>query len=91
MRGGELDRVDHRRETVRVLRETELSGHVRGPARARLIPSNDRELVGQRSELGLPDAAVLPSFVHKRQRRSFANALVRDLEPACPNDVHGQS
>src|SRR5206468_348540 len=91
MRGAELDRLDQRREAVRVLRETEVGGYVRGTACARLIPSNDRELVGQRSELGLPDAAVLPGSVHKHQRQSFTDALVRDLEVACRDDVHGQS
>src|SRR6266576_3309876 len=60
MRGAELERLDQRREGVRVFSETEIGGYVRGTARARLVPSNDRELVGQRSELGLPDAAVLP-------------------------------
>jgi hypothetical protein len=29
--------------------------------------------------------------MHKRHRRSFADALVRDLEPAYPDNVHGQS
>jgi len=61
MRGAELDRLDQRREAVRVLREAKISGYVRGTARARLVPSNDRELVGQRSELGLPDAASSPA------------------------------
>src|SRR6266480_6213395 len=65
MRGAELERLDQRREAVRVFSETEIGGYVRGTARARLVPSNDRELVGQRSELGLPDAAVLPGSVHK--------------------------
>src|SRR5512132_4137282 len=91
MRRAELDRLDQRREAVRVLREAEISGYVRGTACARPIPSNDRELVGQRSELGLPDAAVLPGSMHKRQRRSFADALVRDLEPAYPDNVHGHA
>ena len=91
MRGAELDRLDQRREAVRVLREAKISGYVRGTARARLVPGNDRELVGQRGELGLPDAAVLPGSVHKRHRRSFADALVRDLEPAYPDNVYGQS
>ena len=91
MRWAELDRLDQRREAARVLRKAEIRGYVRGKARAGLVPGNDRELVGQRSELGLPDAAVLPGSVHKRQRPSFADALVRDLEPGCPDDVHGQS
>jgi len=84
-------RLDHCREAGRVLPETKISGYVRGTARAWLVPSNDRELVGQRRELGLPDAAVLPGSMHKGHRRSFADALVRDLEPGCPDDVHGQS
>ena len=91
MRGAERDRLDQSREAVRVLAEAEIRGYVRGTARAGLVPGNDRELVGQRRELGLPDATVLPGSVHKRQRPSFADALVRDLEPGCPDDVHGQS
>jgi WhiB family redox-sensing transcriptional regulator len=58
-----------------------------GAARPRLVPGDDRELVGQGGELRLPDAAVLGGAVHEHQRRPLADALVRNLEPLRQDDL----
>ena len=90
VRRAERERLDQRREAVRVVRQAEVRRHIRGAARARLVPGDDRELVGQGGELRLPHAAVLGGAVHEHQRRPLADALVGDLEPVRPDDLHGQ-
>ena len=82
------ERLDQRREAVRVVRQAEIRGHIRGASRPRLVPGDDRELVGQSSELRPPHAAVLGGAVHEHQRRPRADALVGDLEPVRPDDLH---
>jgi hypothetical protein len=84
-----FERLDQRRQAVRVVREAEICGHIRGAARPRLIPRDDRELVRQSCELRLPHAAVHCCAMHEHEQRSLADALVGDLEPARPNDLHG--
>ena len=88
MRGAERERFDQRREAVRVIREAETRRHIRGAARPRLVPGYDRELVSQGGELRLPHPAVLGRAVHEHQRRPLADALVGDLEPVRPDELH---
>ena len=89
VRWAESERVDDRREAVRVVREAEADRHIIRVARARLVPGDNRELVCQGCELGPPHAAVHPGAVHEHEQRTLADALVGDLEPAHPNDLHG--
>ncbi len=84
----ELERLDQRREAVRVIREAEIRGHVRGAARPRLVSGDDPELVGQRGELRPPDATVLGGTAYEHERQPLANALVGDLEPIRSDDLH---
>jgi hypothetical protein len=88
VRRAERERLDQRREAVRVVRQAEIRRHIRGAARPRLVPGDDRELAGQRGELRLPQAAVLGGAVHEHQRRPLADALVGDLQPVRPDDLH---
>lgn len=89
MRWAERERVDQPREAVRVIRETEIPGHIGGPARPRFIPGDNREFVCQSVELWLPDAAVLTDAVHEHERRSLASSLIRDIKARDSDDVHG--
>jgi hypothetical protein len=75
-------------EAVRVVRQVKLRWQIRGAPSAWFIPGNDRELVGQSGELRLPDTPVVPGAVHEYERRPFADALVSDLETACPDNLH---
>ena len=88
VRRAERNRVDQRRKAVRVVREAEIRGHVRGAARPRLVPGNDGELVRQGGQLRLPHATVHGGTVYEHQRRPFAGTLIGDLEPVRPNDLH---
>src|SRR5215218_4078462 len=88
VRRTERERLDQCRETVRVVRQAEIRGYVGGSACARLIPRDDRELVGQSGELRPPDAAIRGGAVHEHQRRSRADTLVGELEPVHRNDLH---
>lgn len=88
VRGAKRERLDHCHEAARVLPEAEIRRHIRGAPRSRLVPGDDRKLVGQGVELRLPHAAVLGSTVHEHQRRPLADALVGDLEPVRPDDLH---
>ena len=88
VRRAERDRLDQRREAVRVLRQAEARGHVRGATCPRLVPGDDRELVGQGSQLRLPYPTILGAAVYQDKRRPLADPLVRDLEPARPDDLH---
>ena len=90
VRRAERERIDQRREAIRVIRQAEIRGHIRGAARPRLVPGNDRELVGQGGNLRLPHPAILGGAVHEHQRRSLTDALVGDLEPIRPDDLHGR-
>ena len=91
MRRAQRERLDQRREAVRVVREAEIRRHVRRAARPRLVPGDDGELVCQGGELWLSHAGVHRGAVHEHERRPFANALVGDLEPARSNDLHGRT
>ena len=71
VRGAEPERLDQRRQAVRVVGQGEVRGHVRRAARAGLVPRDDRELAGQRGELRLPHAAS------PRRRRARAPAAAR--------------
>jgi hypothetical protein len=82
------NRLDQHREAVRVVREREIRGHIRGAARAWLVPRDHRELVGQRGALRLPHATVHGGAVYEHQRRPLADALVGDHEPLRPYDLH---
>ena len=88
VRRAERERLDQRREAVRVVRQAEIRGHIGGAARPRLVPGDDRELVGQGGELRPPHAAVRGGAVHEHQRRPLADALIGDLEPVRPDDLH---
>ncbi len=88
VRRAERDRLDQRREAVRVLRQAETRGHVRGAARPRLVPGDDRELVGQSSQLRLPYPTILGAAVHEDERRPLAHPLIRELESVRPHDLH---
>jgi hypothetical protein len=88
VRRTERDRLDQRREAARIVRQAEHRRQVRGAARAWLVPRNDRELVGQRGELGLPHATVLGGSMHQHQRRPVADTPIGDLEPVSPDDLH---
>ncbi len=88
VRWAERERVDQRPEAVCVVRQTEARRHIGGMAGARLVPGDDRELVGEGSELRLPDAAVLTGAMDEHERRSLADALIRNVEPVEPDDVH---
>jgi hypothetical protein len=57
--GSEREGLDQPRQGVGVVAEAEVSGHVGRAARAGFVPSDDRELIGQGGQLGLPDSAVL--------------------------------
>ena len=83
----ERQRLDHGCEAVRIVAEAESRRDVRGAACPGLVPGNDGELVGQRIELRLPDATIVAGAVHEHERRTPA-ALVGDLEPGRPNDLH---
>ena len=54
----------------------------------RLVPRDDGELVRQGDELWPPHAGIHRSAVHEHERRPFADALVGDLEPVRPTDLH---
>jgi hypothetical protein len=84
----QIERTDQRREAVGVVRQAEIRGHVRGATRPRLVPGHDGELLGQGGELRLPHAGIHRGAVHEHERRPFADALVGDLEPVRPNDLH---
>ena len=88
VRRAERDRVDQRRKAVRVLREAEVRGHVRGAARSRLVPGDHRELVRQVGQLRLPHAAVRGSTVDEHERRPLSGTLIGDLEPVRPHYLH---
>ncbi len=88
VRRTERDLLDQRRETVCVVREAEVRGHVRGATRPGLVPSDHGELVLQACELRLPDPAIHRASVHEDERRPLADPLVGDLEPARPDDLH---
>ena len=85
------ERVDNRREAVRVVGQVEARGHIVRAARARLVPGDDGELVCQGRKLRPPHAAVHPGAVHKHERRPLADALVGDLDAIRPNDLHGRN
>jgi hypothetical protein len=84
----ERERLDQRREAVRVVRQAEIRGHIGGVARARLVPGHDGELVRQRGELRPPQAAIRGGAVYEHQRRPLADALVGDLESVRQGDPH---
>ena len=88
MRRPELEHSNQGREAVRVVRQAEVVGHVRRATCPWLVPGDNRELVRQGSELGLPHATVNGGAVDEHERRPFADALVGDLEPARLNDLH---
>ena len=88
VRWAEGERLDHPREAMRVVGQAEARRQIVRAARAGLVPGDDRELVGQSRELGLPHAAVDPGAVHEHERRPVADALVGDLEPVRANDLH---
>ena len=50
MRRPERQRLDHSGEAARIVLESEARGHIRGATRPRLVPRDDRELVGQRGD-----------------------------------------
>jgi hypothetical protein len=75
VRRSETDRLDHGREAARVVGQTEVSGHIGGAARPRLVPGHDRELVSQGGELRTPHPAVLCGAVHEYQRRTLPDAF----------------
>ena len=58
VRRAELEVLDQRGEAVRVVREVEVRRDVGRLARARLVPRDDGELVGQALELRLPEAPI---------------------------------
>ena len=59
VRRAERERLDHCREAVRVVRQPEPRRHIGGASRPRLVPGDDRELIGQSADLRLPHAAIL--------------------------------
>jgi hypothetical protein len=71
-----------------VLRDSENDRQIRGAPRAGLVPGDDGQFVRQGGELRLPHAAVVAGAVHEHQRRPRAGALVGDLEPVRPDDLH---
>ena len=77
-----------RRKAVRVVRQAEVRGHVRGATGPRLVPGNDGVLVREGGRLWLPHAAVHGRTVNEHQRPPFAQTLIGDLEPVRPNDLH---
>lgn len=81
------ERFDQRGQAVRVIGQPEVRGHIGGAAGPGLVPSDDRELVGQ-GELRLPDPAILGSAVHEHERWPRADALVGNLEPVRADDFH---
>jgi hypothetical protein len=82
------ERLDQRRERVRVAGQAEALRQVGGPAGPWLVPGDDRELLGQADELELPDAAVLGGAVDKDQGWSLTGPLVGDPEPARLDELH---
>ena len=88
VRLAERERFDQLREAVRVVLQAEICWHIRRAARPRLVPSHDRELVGQSRELRLRQAPIRGGTVHEHQRRSLADTLVGDLEPVRPDTLH---
>ena len=80
--------LDQRRKAVRVVRQAEVRGHVRGATGPRLVPGNDGVLVREGGRLWLPHAAVHGRTVNEHQRPPFAQTLIGDLEPVRPNDLH---
>ena len=75
---------------ARVVGTTEVTGHIGGAARPRLVPRHDRELVSQGDQLRTPHPAVLGGAVHIDQRRTLPDAFVGDLQPAGLDDIHGR-
>ena len=88
VRRTERERLDRRHEAGRVVGQAKICRHIRGAARARLVPGDYRELVWQGGELRLPHAAVLSGAVHEHHRRPVADARVGDLESVRPDDLH---
>ena len=88
VRRAQRERLDQRRQAVRVVGQTESLGQVGGVARSGFVPRDDRELVGQAGELRPPDASVLGGAMDQHQRRALAEALVGDLKPVRTNDLH---
>ena len=91
MRGAQRERLDQRGEAARVVRQPEARGQIRGAPCPRLVPGDDRELVGERGELRPPHPAVLGGAVHEHERRPSADPRIGDLEPVRPDDIHALS
>ena len=91
VRRAERDRFDQRRQAAGVLGQAELRGHVGRPARAGLIPGDDRKLVRECGDLRPPQAAVRGGTMHEHQGRPLAGALISDLESARADDLHDRN
>ena len=88
VRRAERDLFDQRCEAVRIVREAEVRGHVRGATRPRLVPGDRGELVREVGQLRPPHATVDGGTVCEHERRPRPGTLVGDLEPVGPDDVH---
>ena len=88
VRGPEIKRLEQRGKRIRETRQAEALRQVGRPARPRLVPRDDGELVGQTGKLRLPDAAVLGRAVDQDQRRPLTDPLVGDPEPAHLDRLH---
>ena len=64
MRWPEIERVDQGCEAVGVVHQGEIRRHVRRATRPRLVPGDDRELVGQGGELWSPHTGIHRGAVH---------------------------
>ncbi len=77
MRRAKRERVGHRGQALRVVRQGEAVGQIVRASGAWLIPRDHRELDRQRRELRPPHAAIVTGAVHQHQRppapaRSYA-------------------
>ena len=88
VRAAQREGLDQGGEAVCVVRQAEVRGDVRGAARARLVPGDYRELIGQGGELGSPHPAIHGATVYEDQRRSLADLFVGDLESVGEDDRH---
>jgi hypothetical protein len=88
MRRPELERSDQRGETARIVWEAETRWHVRRATGPRLVPGDNGEPIGQGGELWLPHSRVHCGAMYEHERWPFADALIDDLEPVHPNDLH---
>lgn len=81
------ERLQECRQRGRVSRQPEGRRHVRGSAGSRLVPSDDREIIGESGDLRAPLPRISGCAVDEHQGRSVARLVVGDVQFACLNPM----